>query len=75
MCPVFAIVGVHLVDSRVQTDQLNQSKTVQTGPGLNQWSPAQRADGDEGLAGGRVQPNRLHQTEVQEAERKSTADV
>lgn len=49
-----------------------------TGPNwsnLNQWSPAQSADGDEGLTGSRVQPNGLHQTEVQEAESESTADV
>lgn len=38
-------------------------------------SPAQRADGDERLAGGRVQPHRLHQAEVQEAKCKAATYV
>lgn len=43
--------------------------------GLHQRRPAQRADGDEGLAGGRVQPHRLHQTEEQEAQSEAAAHV
>lgn len=69
MCPVCAYTGEHLLDSRVQTS-LTPSWTSS-----DQWSPTQRADGDEGLAGGRVQPDGLHQIEVQEAESESTADI
>ena len=43
--------------------------------GLHQWSPAQGADGDEGLAGGRVEPDGLDQSEVQEAESEATTDI
>lgn len=42
---------------------------------LHKRRPAQRPDGDDGLAGGRVQPHRLHQAEVQEAQSKAAAHV
>lgn len=50
--------------------QQNRSKRA-----LEQRSPAQRPDGDEGLTGGRVQPDRLHQTEVEEAQSEPAAHV